>query len=341
MTASSKDLDGATGLMELFRGGKISAEVASPTPTTPSTPTTTTPSPLPPKKRRLESIPASASAQPKERPSSASNGPVVKPLSLANIRSNMANTLAVDLIQAFGGWPFAPRPLAPRPLQNNYVSPMLFMAAATQACTPNKRKKLYDTNYMPQESKTPAPAAARPVAATTPMAQHKYQQHLLAQNSMAHGTIFSPQCKTPSQAWQPQAQPQAQPVPRAPAVQQRPSPRGAYPAAGQNYQMAARWQASLHALLSRGDLAENNHRLLDPIATCDASEVAFKVRRLPSRQVDVLHPEVRSLVAQFQQDLASTKSAAVHKAQLHTRVMHAPEVLNAVQVQAGQQGRAY
>ena len=158
---------------------------------------------------------------------------------------------------------------------------------------------------------------------------------------MAHGTIFSPQCKTPSQAWQPQAQPQAQPVPRAPAVQQRPSPRGAYPAAGQNYQMAARWQASLHALLSRGDLAENNHRLLDPIATCDASEVAFKVRRLPSRQVDVLHPEVRSLVAQFQQDLASTKPAAVHKAQLHTRVMHAPEVLNAVQVQAGQQGRAY
>lgn len=334
MTASSKDLDGATGLMELFRGGKISAEVASPFPTTPSTPTTTTPSPLPPKKRRLESAPenisAIANAQPKARPSSSHNGPVVKPLSLANIRSNMANTLAVDLIQAFGGWPFAPWPL-----QNKYVSPMLFMAAATQACTPNKRKKLYDTN-MPQESKTPAPAAARPVAAANPMAQHKYQQHLLAQSSMAHGTIFSPQCKTPSQAWQPQAQPQDQPVPRAPAFQQR-----TYPAAGQNYLMAARWQASLHALLSRGDLAENNHRLLDPIATCDASEVAFKVRRLPSRQVDVLHPEVRSLIAQFQQDLSPPPSRPPSTRHMYC-TMHAPEVvLNAVQVQAWQQGRAY
>ena len=113
-----------------------------------------------------------------------------------------------------------------------------------------------------------------------------------------------------------------------PRVQQR--PRGAYPAAGQNCQMAARWQVSLHALLSRGDLAENNHRLLDPIATCDAWEVPSKVLRLPARQVDVLHPEVRNLIVQLQRDLASTKPAAVYKAQLHARAMQAPCVLNAV-----------
>ena len=340
-------LDGASGLMELFRG-KISAEVASPTSTTPSTPTCTTPAALPPKKRRLESTPAIASApQPKARPSSTSNGPVAKPLSLANVCSTtVANTLAVDLslIPSFGK-----RPFAQQPLQNAYVSPMIFMPSATQACTPNKRKKLYDTD-MPQYIKTPAPAAARPLAAATPMAQLNYQQHILAQNlalsGMAYGTIFSPQCKTPSQAWQQQAQQQAQqqqwqalPVPRAPAVQQR--PRGAYPAAGQNCQLAARWQASLHALLSRGDLAENNHRLLDPISKCDVWEVPSKVLRLPPRQVDVLHPEVRSLVVQFQRDLASTKPAAVYKAQLHARTMQAPCVLNSVQVLAGHQGRAY
>ena len=348
-------LDGASGLMELFRG-KISAEERTPTPTTPSPPTCTTPSALPPKKRRLDSIPSSTSAsQPKARPSSTSNGPVENVSNLANISSTtVANTLAVDLslVPSLGGWPFAMQPL-----QNTYVSPMVFMRAATEASTPNKRKKLYDSN-MPQFVKTPAPAAARPppIAAATPLAQLDYQQHFLAQNlaqsgmaygrHMAYGTIFSPQCKTPSQAWQQQAQQQAQqqqwqalPVPRAPAVQQR--PRGAYPAAGQNCQLAARWQASLHALLSRGDLAENNHRLLDPISKCDVWEVPSKVLRLPPRQVDVLHPEVRSLVVQFQRDLASTKPAAVYKAQLHARTMQAPCVLNSVQVLAGHQGRAY
>ena len=103
--------------------------------------------------------------------------------------------------------------------------------------------------------------------------------------------------------------------------------------------MAARWQASLHALLSRGDLAENHPWLLDPIATCDASEVPSKVLRLPPRQVDALHPEVRSLVVQFQRDLASTKPAAVYKAQLHAHAMQELHgVLNAVRVLAGQQG---
>ena len=286
-------LDGASGLMELFRG-KNSAEVRSLTP--------------PPKKRRLDSIPASAASapQPKARPSSTFNGPVAKPLSdsPASVCSTpVANTLS--LVPSFGGWSFALQPL-----QNTYVSPMVFMPAAT-------------------------PALAQ-------LAQN------LAQSGMAYGTSFSPQCRTPSQAWQQQTQQQqaqqqqqqqALPVPRAPAVQQR--PRGAYPAAGQNCQMAARWQASLHALLSRGDLAENNHRLLDPIATCDASEVPSRVLCLPRRQVDVLHPEVRSLVVQFQRDLGFTKPAAVYKAQLHARTMQAPCVLNSVQVLAGHQGRAY
>ena len=177
-------LDGASGLMELFRG-KISAEVRSLTP--------------PPKKRRLDSIPASAASapQPKARPSSTSNGPVAKPLSLAN---------TLSLVPSFGGWSFALQPL-----QNTYVSPMVFMPAAT-------------------------PALAQ-------LAQN------LAQSGMAYGTIFSPQCRTPSQVWQQQTQQQqaqqqqqqqaaALPVPRTPAVQQR--PRGAYPAAGQTCQMAAR-----------------------------------------------------------------------------------------------------
>ena len=292
MTASSMDrLDGASGLMELFRG-KNSAEVRSLTP--------------PPKKRRLDSIPASAASapQPKARPSSTFNGPVAKPLSdsPASVCSTpVANTLS--LVPSFGGWSFALQPL-----QNTYVSPMVFMPAAT-------------------------PALAQ-------LAQN------LAQSGMAYGTSFSPQCRTPSQAWQQQTQQQqaqqqqqqqALPVPRAPAVQQR--PRGAYPAAGQNCQIAARWQASLHALLSRGDLAENNHRLLDPISKCDVWEVPSKVLRLPPRQVDVLHPEVRSLVVQFQRDLASTKPAAVYKAQLHAHAMQELHgVLNAVRVLAGQQG---
>ena len=335
------DLDGASGLMELFRGSKISDEVAS-----------KTMSATPPKKRRLESIPASASApQPKARPSSTSNRPVAQPLYLANVCStNVANTLAVELslVPSFGRWPFAQH----QQLQNTYVSPpMVFMPAATRACTPNKRKKLYDTN-MPQSepeytiTRTPAPAAARPVAIATPLAQLDYQQHLLAQStarsSMAYGTIFSPQCKTPSQVWQQLQQLQqlqqqqalpVLPLPRAPAVQQQ--PRSAYPAAGKNCQMAARWQALLHALLSRADLAENNHRLLDPIATCNAWEVPSRVLHLPARQVDVLHPELRSLIVHFQRDLASTKPA-VYKAQLHARAMPCPVRASSVEVLAGQ-----
>ena len=53
----------------------------------------------------------------------------------------------------------------------------------------------------------------------------------------------------------------------------------------------------------------------------------------------MLHPEVRSLVVQFQRDLASTKPATVYKAQLHARAMQELHgVLNAVRVLAGQQG---
>lgn len=50
------------------------------------------------------------------------------------------------------------------------------------------------------------------------------------------------------------------------AAPQQPSPNGASKV--QIQEMVAIWQASLQALLSRGDLAENNHRLLDPVAKC-------------------------------------------------------------------------
>lgn len=94
-----------------------------------------------------------------------------------------------------------------------------------------------------------------------------------------------------------------------------------------------RWQAALCEMLSREDLAENNHRLLGPISKCaaclyiasdmrtynpgptplplhhdhdlvilrcNASDVSTELRRLPRRQVDALHGDVRSLVLQFQ-----------------------------------------
>ena len=45
---------------------------------------------------------------------------------------------------------------------------------------------------------------------------------------------------------------------------------GGSAAAGDGEGPAANWQALLREVLSRGDLAENNHRLLAPIAKCAA-----------------------------------------------------------------------
>tara|TARA_B100000795_G_scaffold205966_1_gene159494 strand:+ start:394 stop:1767 length:1374 start_codon:yes stop_codon:yes gene_type:complete len=50
------------------------------------------------------------------------------------------------------------------------------------------------------------------------------------------------------------------------AAQQQHNPKGASNI--QILELVACWQASLQALLARGDLAENNHRLLDPVAKC-------------------------------------------------------------------------
>jgi len=329
MTAMLLDVhDGASGLMELFRGKKpaaVSSEAA-----------------LPPKKRRLDSLPDSARGpqlqQPTEDRPPSTNGPVPQgvpqSLPLPSSLRMPPSTMAVDLslVPSFGAWPFG--------LQNTYVSPVVFMPTITQASTP-KRKKFHETGTL-QYGKAPAPvgaasAVARPVAAATPLAlstkyQPDYQPQHFAQNLAQNDLLFSPR-----NVWQQQ---QTLPAPRAPAGPAVQRPRaGAYP--GQSCQMAARWQTSLLMLLSRGDLAENNHRLLDPIATCDAWEVPSKVLRLPPRQVDVLHPEVRSLVLQFQRDLASAKpGAAKPHAQLHARAMQASCVLNAIGGVLAGQGRA-
>ena len=43
---------------------------------------------------------------------------------------------------------------------------------------------------------------------------------------------------------------------------------------------------------------------------CDASNVSTELRRLPRRQVDTLHPDVRNLVLQFQLSLGATKQGS-------------------------------
>ena len=110
---------------------------------------------------------------------------------------------------------------------------------------------------------------------------------------------------------------------------------------GQPMGHVVRWQAALREMLSREDLAENNRRLLGPISKCaaclyiasnmrtcnpgpsplqhdhglailrcNASDVSAELRRLPRRQVDALHSDVRSLVLQFQLSPGATKQGS-------------------------------
>ena len=50
--------------------------------------------------------------------------------------------------------------------------------------------------------------------------------------------------------------------------------------------------------------------MLLALLRCDASNVSTELRRLPRRQVDTLHPDVRNLVLQFQLSLGATKQGS-------------------------------